>query len=304
MALLLRSDVLPLIRSALREDQASRDLTSRLLLSDRQRLRARLVVKAPGIVAGAEVAAWAFQALDRSLRCRVVCRDGRRVRAGQTVLVVKGRARSILSAERTALNLLGHLSGVATLTRQFVLRSRPHRVEIFDTRKTLPGLRLLEKHAVRLGGGHNHRADLREAILIKTSHLRTLATTMVSGAWGVERGKVIAEAVGRARHVRPKPFVEIEVTDLEEFRVALKAQPDAILLDNMSLRMIHAAVSLRTHSSLTTHHAPLLEVSGGVTLENVQAIAATGIDRISIGRLTHSAPSLDVSLIIDQGRLS
>ena len=278
-----------LIRGALAEDRAAADATSRILLPSSARLRARLIAKAPGVLAGGTYAAWTFQALDPTLRCVVRCREGSRLRPGQLILTVEGRARSILAAERTALNLLGHLCGVATMTRAFVRYALG--AQIFDTRKTLPGLRALEKYAVRVGGGHHHRSNLQEAILIKTNHLRAL-----SGQWSVTSGQVIREAIANAKRVKPKRFVEIEVTNLREFKVALDAAPDAILLDNWPLRNIHRAMTLRNASRVTGHSPLMLEVSGGVTLGNVGIIARLGVDRISVGRLTHSAPALDCSL--------
>ena len=295
MRSLTRKAVLPLIRLALREDSASRDLTSLALFPAQTRIRARLVAKERGFLAGAPVAAWIFHAVDPSLRCTLKCHDGALLTKGKTILVVVGNARSILAAERVALNMLGHLCGIATLTRQFVQQTRGTRAKIFDTRKTLPGLRMLEKYAVRIGGGHNHRMGLRDAILIKTNHLRALGRREF-GVWSSEFGMVVQSAIKRAKGLRPKKFVEVEVATLKEYKAALVARPDAILLDNWSLQQIRKAVLLRNSVLRTPHSALILEVSGGVTLANVRAIARTGVERISIGRLTHSAPALNVSL--------
>ena len=292
--MLSRRTIQPLIDAALTEDAAYHDITSRAVLPRDARVRARIIAKAPGILAGGPVAAWTFQTFHPSLRCSLKAGDGARLRRGQIILTVQGRARSIFAAERTALNVLGHLSGIATLTHQFVRAVRGTRAHIFDTRKTLPGLRLLEKYAVRVGGGRNHRSDLSEAILVKTNHVEALRSA-TSGKWQVASGKVIQDAITRARLLRPKEFVEVEVTNLREFNTTLQARPDAILLDNWRLADIGKAVAL-LHLPLTTYHLPLLEVSGGVTLANVRAIARSGVERISIGRLTHSAPALDVSL--------
>ena len=277
MPALSRKAVQPLINAALREDRARRDLTSQRVIPSGLRVRARIIAKAHGVAAGVEIAAWTFIAVDRTLRCRLARRDGARVAAGQALLTIEGRARSIFAAERTALNFLGHLCGIATLTRRYVERVRGTRAQIFDTRKTLPGLRTLEKGAVRAGGGHSHRADLAEAILIKTNHLKAV------------RGD-IRRLVAKAKAARPKRFIEVEVTSLAQFQTALKAKPDAILLDNWPLANVRKAVRLRKGKR------PILEVSGGVTLDNVRAIARAGVDRISVGRLTHSAPAIDVSL--------
>ena len=307
MRLLSRAATAPLIQQALHEDAAAHDVTSRATLPATLHIRARIVAHAPGVLAGGPLALQTFTMADRSLRCRLVRAEGSTLTKGSTVLTVTGTARSIFAAERTALNLLAHLSGIATLTAEFVRRTRGTRARILDTRKMLPGLRLIEKYAVRVGGGVNHRADLQEAILIKTNHLRALGQE--TGDKG--QGKVtslICEAVAQARRVQPRRFVEIEVANISEFQAALAARPDAILLDNWNVKAIRKAVLL---ARKPTPHAPparllrepgrarlvpLLEVSGGVTLSNIRAIAQTGVDHISIGRLTHSASSLDLSL--------
>jgi nicotinate-nucleotide pyrophosphorylase (carboxylating) len=282
--------VAPLIRAALREDRARQDLTSRAVLPANLRIRARVIANAPGVLAGVQPAALVFTALDPSLRCRLHRRSGAALKRGSAILTVEGRARSIFAAERTALNLLGHLCGIATLTRAYVDRVRGTRARILDTRKTLPGLRALEKEAVRAGGGASHRSDLAEAILIKTNHLRA-ASCVVRRASAINA----RELLRTARRKTKGKFLEVEVANLKEFAAALETRPNAILLDNWRLSDIRRAVRLRAtrHASRTT---PLLEVSGGVTLANVRAIARAGVDRISIGRLTHSAPALDVSL--------
>ncbi|MBI4004417.1 MAG: carboxylating nicotinate-nucleotide diphosphorylase [Candidatus Omnitrophica bacterium] len=295
MPALSRKAVQVLINAALREDEARRDLTSQRVIPPGLRVRARIITKAPGILAGGPVAVRTFQTLDRSLRCVLKRQDGSRVKRGDTILTVEGRARSIFAAERTALNFLGHLSGIATLTRRYVERVRGTRAQIFDTRKTLPGLRALEKYAVRAGGGHNHRADLVEAILIKTNHLRALRKTKF-GIRNAEFGIAIQRAVAKAKKLRPKRFVQIEVTNLAEFRAALQAKPNAVLLDNWPLSKVRRAVVLKNSAFPIPHSALRLEVSGGVTLDNVRRLAKAGADRISIGRLTHSSSALDVSL--------
>ena len=296
MPRLARKAVQPIIQLALREDAASSDATSRAVIPASRRIRARIVAKAAGIIAGGPVAAWTFQTVDPSLRCALKCRDGSRIGRGRTVLAVEGRARSIFAAERTALNLLGHLSGIATLTTAYVAQTKGTRAKIYDTRKTLAGLRALEKHAVRVGGGHSHRASLAEAILIKTNHLVALRKTRASDQWPVASDELMQKTLTKAKRSTPKQFVEVEVTNVRELTSALRATPDAILLDNWTVNNIRKAILLRNSSPLATRHSPLLEVSGGVSLENVRSIARTGVDRISIGRLTHSAPSLDVSL--------
>jgi len=285
MATLSRRLIQPLLTAALREDIGRGDLTSRAVIPPRTRIRAAIVAKTSGVVAGTTVAQWVFQTVDRRIRVTIARRDGHRVRPGQVIMRLAGPAHGILAAERTALNFLGHLSGIAMLTAAFVRRV-PARVAILDTRKTLPGLRRLEKYAVRVGGGKNHRWGMDDAVLIKTNHLKIL--TRDSRLETRDIPQIIREAKRRAK----ERFVELEVTNLHEFVASLQAKPDAILLDNWSLPNIRKAVALRRSSVL-------LEVSGGATLTNVRAIAATGIDRISIGRLTHSAPALDVSLRVN-----
>lgn len=276
----------PLILRALQEDSVWRDVTSRIAIYQNLKVRARIIAKASGIAAGVKIAALTFAAVDPSVRCRLFVHSGAKLSPGKTMLTVEGRARSIFAAERTALNFLGHLCGIATITRRYVERVRGTRALIFDTRKTLPGLRALEKDAVRAGGGQNHRADLSEAILIKTNHLKAATCDMRQAT----REQVIQRLVEKAKSAQPRRFVEIEVTSLPEFKAALKVRPDAILLDNWSPGNLRRAVSLRKNAR------PILEVSGGITLDIVRTVAALGVDRISIGKLTHSAPTLDVSL--------
>jgi nicotinate-nucleotide pyrophosphorylase (carboxylating) len=281
---LTRASVLPLIRLALREDRAHQDVTSRTVLPLDLRIRARIIAKTSGVLAGVEAAAMAFTALDPSVRCRLHRRSSAKLSPGQPILTVEGWACSIFAAERTALNLLGHLSGIATLTQAYVQRVRGTRAIILDTRKTLPGLRALEKYAVRAGGGQSHRADLAQAVLIKTNHLKALAKARRSTV-----AAAIPAALARAK--RSRRSVEIEVRNLSELRAALAAGARTLLLDNWSLAALRRAARLKPRGVI-------FEVSGGVTLANVRAIARTGVERISIGRLTHSAPSLNCSLTV------
>ena len=305
---LSRQMVQPFIATALQEDlgsarpdsrffrRAGGDITTSAVIPPGRHIRARIVAKASGIVAGTPICQWVFHTIDRRIQCAILRRDGQSVRRGQTILTLRGSAHGIFAAERTALNLLGHLSGVATLTHQFVQQIRPCRVKILDTRKTLPGLRLLEKYAVRVGGGENHRLRLDDAVLIKTNHLRAMTSREKFGMRNAECEESIKEAITKAKQSQPKKFVEIEVTNLRECIAAFHAQPHAILLDNWSLVDIHKAVRVKNSALRTPHSAPLLEVSGGITLRNVRAIAKIGVERISIGQLTHSAPMLNVSL--------
>ncbi len=281
----------PVIRRALKEDAALWDITSRSVIPKDLVIRARIIARARGIAAGITAAGLAFTAVDSRVKWKQRIRSGAAVAPGSVILTVEGRAWSIFSAERVALNFLGHLSGIATLTGEFVRRIKGTRAKILDTRKTLPGLRALEKYAVAAGGGANHRATLQEAVLIKTNHLKA----MQRAAAAPRSPLPIQVALQLARRQHPGQVIQIEVTNLRELTAALTGKPDAVLLDNWMVPAITRAVKLRGRKS----RKPLLEVSGGVTLDNVAAIAKTGVDRISIGRLTHSAPSLDVSLTVD-----
>ncbi|MBI1952547.1 MAG: carboxylating nicotinate-nucleotide diphosphorylase [Candidatus Omnitrophica bacterium] len=285
-----KNAVLPLIVAALKEDVGSKDLTTAALIPPQRQAKAELVVREDGVVAGLPVAEWTFAQVDPRIRFRPTVQDGDAVHPDKVVVFLEGPARGILTAERVALNFVGRLSGIASLTRQFVDKVKPRQVEILDTRKTTPGLRLLEKYAAACGGGTPHRMGLFDQVLIKENHLRL-----------VEKGQspsAIEQAIGLARQKSPKGItVEIEVTNLKEFRQALAAGPEIILLDNMKLVDIAEAVRIR-NAVVRSKKEPkiLLEISGGVTLENVGPLAATGVERISIGALTHSAPALNVAL--------
>lgn len=292
-----KSAVLPVIVAALKEDVGSKDLTTAALIPSPRQAKAELVVREAGVVAGLSAAEWTFAQVDSRIRFRPTVRDGDAVRPDKVVAFLEGPARGILTAERVALNLIGRLSGIASLTRRFVDRVKPRQVEILDTRKTTPGLRGLEKYAVSAGGGTPHRMGLFDQVLIKENHLRLVEQGQPPQGTG-PRISAIEQAVKEARRKSQKGVaVEVEVTMLKEFRQALAAQPDIILLDNMKLADIEEAVRIR-NAVVRTKKASriLLEVSGGVTLENVELLAATGVERISIGALTHSAPALNVAL--------
>ena len=237
--------------------------------------------RAPGVIAGLPAVAVVLAAVDARMEfCQVHC-DGDRVRSGEELARVAGRVPSIFASERIALNFLQHLSGIATRTREYVDRVAPFRCQILDTRKTLPGWRKLQKYAVRCGGGQNHRMGLFDAILIKDNHLAVL------GKNGIARS--IATVRERFGHSLP---ITVEVDDLEQLDEALAAKPDVILLDNMTPTLLREAIGRRALRS----PAVLLEASGGISLATVEDIAATGVDRISVGELTHSAPALDIAL--------
>lgn len=265
------------VGAALAEDLgAGGDVTTNALFAPKARCRARLLVKEAGVVCGLPAAEEVFRALDEEeLSFEAVVAEGERIHGPEEVAVVEGSARAVLTGERTALNLLGRLSGVATMARSFVDAVAGTGVDVLDTRKTTPGLRALEKYAARVGGAINHRQGLADGILVKDNHLR-LAPHL---AW----------VVATLRRRAPGLAVEVEVETLDDVRAALGAGADVLLLDNMELATLARAVTL-------VGSRARLEASGGVTLANVRAVADTGVDCISVGALTHAARSLDVSL--------
>ncbi len=274
-----------LVEMALQEDLGEAgDVTSQAVISADYQGQAVVVARAPGVLAGLEAAQIVFAAVDASLRFEALLSDGAKLTPAARLANVSGSMRSILAGERTALNFVQHLSGVATRTRQFVDAIAGLSCWILDTRKTLPGWRALEKYAVRCGGGYNHRIGLYDGILIKDNHLAALRIA--------DCGLRIQEAVRRARSFHPSMPVEIEVEDLDQFDAALACGADLILLDNLSVEQMRQAVARRDAGKKPV----LLEASGGVTLETVRAIAATGVDRISVGAITHSATALDIAL--------
>jgi nicotinate-nucleotide pyrophosphorylase (carboxylating) len=272
-----------LIDFALTEDLGDdSDVTSRATIPDGLKGRAAFVARSPGILAGIEAAERVCLRVDHKLRFAAIRSDGYRVGTNETFATVEGAMRSILMAERTALNFLQRLSGVATLTRQYVDAVAGLPVQIVDTRKTTPGWRLLEKYAVRMGGGTNHRMGLFDMVLIKDNHLAAIKP----------KDTAIREAVEAARSEFPTLPVEVEVESLEQLDQALAARPDIVLLDNMLLDQMKEAVRRRD----VIAPAVKLEASGGVNLHTVRPIAETGVDRISVGALTHSAKALDIAL--------
>ena len=265
-----------IIRPALAEDVGDGDVTTLNTIPPDAAYTGDFLVKAPGVIAGLRVAARVFTALDPTVQFRALAADGARVSHGDIVATVTGSGRAILSGERVALNLLQRMSGIATATRRYVDAVAGTHAVILDTRKTAPGLRLLDKWAVRLGGGRNHRIGLYDMALIKDNHIAAVGS--------------ITEAVRRVRAGDPRQRpIEVEVTNLDQLREALALPIDRIMLDNMSHEMMRAAVSLAAGK------IPL-EASGNVNLDTVAAIAATGVDFISVGALTHSVKALDVSL--------
>jgi nicotinate-nucleotide pyrophosphorylase (carboxylating) len=268
------------VRRAFIEDLGrAGDITTDSIVEQGDTAAGSIVARAPGRIAGVEIAGYAFRFLDPQLKFEIQIHDGKNVDPGDIVANIQGSARPILTAERTALNFLTHLSGIATATRDIVASISPHPARVVCTRKTTPGLRALEKYAVRAGGGSNHRFGLDDAALIKDNHIQ------VAGG--------MAEAIRRV-HKRIGHLVKIEVEcdTLQQLEIALKEKIDAVLLDNMPLDLLAEAVRMANGQVLT-------EASGGITPQNARAVAATGVDLISIGWITHSAPALNLSLDIE-----
>lgn len=269
------------VLAALEEDGAYNDVTTSALIDGSQWGRGTLVAKSPGVIAGLPIAAAALTALDEDVSFDTLVREGQQVTAGTDLAEVEGRIGAILSCERVALNFLQRLSGIATLTREFVDAVQDTNAVILDTRKTTPGLRALERYAVRAGGGRNHRFSLADGVLIKDNHIEAAKQ---HGRTSLR--DVIRQARQSAAHTLR---IEIECADVEQVGEAVEGGADIILLDNMTVEDMRAALRLIAGRAV-------VEASGGVTLDNVEAIARCGVDFISIGRLTHSAPALDISL--------
>ncbi len=269
-----------LANSALKEDQAWQDVTTAALVPPEQKGRGVIIAGEEGVLAGLPMAEAVFKAVDPSLQWRPLVTEGNRLSPGQEIVRIEGHLAAILRGERVALNYLTHLSGVATATARLVAAIASLPVGIRDTRKTTPGLRTLEKYAVRVGGGQSHRLTLADAVLIKDNHLAALRA----------RGLGIAEAVRLARQEAPAGMrVQIEVTTVDEARQALEAGAGELLLDNMPPEDMRRVVEMARGQAI-------LEASGGINLENVRRVAETGVDYISVGAITHSAGALDMSL--------
>ncbi len=280
MATLSSDEIRQAVRRALAEDVGIGDATTLATVPAQALARASMLAREPLVVAGLELARATFSELSPDIRMEPLAADGQRVGKGQVLLRLAGPARALLTGERTALNFVQRLSGVATLTAQFVAAVGGTRARILDTRKTTPGWRQFEKYAVASGGGQNHRIGLYDMILIKDNHLAALRN---------EAPNPVAAAVRRARESYPHLRVEVEADTLEQVDQATNAMADIILLDNMTLDELSAAVRLVRGRALT-------EASGGVNLATVGAIARTGVDFISVGALTHSAPAVDIAL--------
>ena len=295
---MLEAVALQLVKYALSEDVGTGDITSLNTITSGVNARAAIVAKETGVVAGLDVARLTFREADASLKFRPLAKDGDAVKPGVAVAQVLGDAGSILKAERTALNFLQRLSGVASLTRQFVERIAGTGATLLDTRKTTPGLRFLEKYAVKVGGGENHRLALWDMYLVKDNHIRAAGglTTAIDRISRTRQGDLL---------------LEVEVESLNQLEEALRPEVDRILIDNRTVKEVHTAVVevdrwCREHppdSSRMRRGArrwPEIEVSGGVDLANVRSYAETGADYISVGAITHSAPALDLSLEVEE----
>jgi len=273
----MQSDAI--IRLALREDIGSGDITTEYLIDENAAGSAMIIAKEPLVVAGTEVALRVFQLLDREVDGRVCVTDGSDAAAGDVIIHVRGRMRALLTGERTALNFLQRLSGIATHVRTFLGTLESSSVRLVDTRKTTPGLRTLEKYAVRTGGAHNHRMGLFDGVLIKDNHILACG--------GIRQA---VEAVRRRAHHLLK--IEVEVSDREQLRQALDAGADVIMLDNMDLKGIEQAVAL-------INGAAAVEVSGGITRQNINQLVQAGVDIVSVGAMIHAARSVDISMTIE-----
>lgn len=280
LALEKQPEVRELIERELREDIGPGDATTLALVDPEAPAAARVVARQELVLAGVHVAAEVFRMADDRLKTESLAADGSEIRSGEAVLRVEGPARAILSAERTALNLLQRMSGIATATDCLVRIVNDYGTQILDTRKTVPGLRKLDKHAVACGGGTNHRAGLHDAILIKDNHL---------AFWRQKNKGSLADAVAAARAAQPGLKIEIEVDTLEQLKEALPGKPDWVLLDNMPPETVAEAVALCAGICRT-------EASGGITKENVREYARAGVTAISIGALTHSVRAADLGL--------
>ena len=276
-----------IIDLALEEDTGYGDVTSQTLIPSGLTGKASLLVKEKGILAGIDVAERVFERIDPSLEIDILIKDGTSINPGDTVATISGSVSSILKAERTALNFLQRLSGIASLTAQYAAETDGLPARIVDTRKTTPGMRLLEKYAVRMGGGHNHRMHLGDAVLIKDNHIAALRAT----------GMNLKDIVAKARQNAPAGItIEVEVTNADEAAEAQKAGADIVMLDNMSTDEMKRVADMVSGQVK-------LEASGGITLENVREVAKTGVDIISIGALTHSFRALDISLEMESQTL-
>jgi len=281
----MNKNYVEIIRKALAEDAASKDVSTRSVVPAASIIRAELVAKQDGVLCGLDIVRDVFCTMDGRCRLMPFAKDGDKVKAGQIFAQVRGPAREILAAERTALNFIQHLSGIATLTSLYVEKTKGTAAKIYDTRKTVPGMRDLAKYAVRCGGGKNHRMNLEEMVMFKDNHLKI--------------ARDIPASIAALRKQKPARKIEVECESMDELAAALEYRPDIILLDNMDLPLLRRAITaIKKWSQTNKTRRPEIEISGGVKLDMVRSYAATGVDRISAGAITHSAPALDISLEI------
>ncbi len=274
-----------LIEMALLEDIGDGDITSEATLKQNAMVSAVIVAKATGVIAGIDVARAVFQELDPQIEFDLLMTDGQQVEPGERLILIEGTARTVMTAERTALNFLGRLSGIATATSRYVKAVESTAARILDTRKTTPGLRALEKYAVAVGGGTNHRAGLYDMVLIKENHIRAAGSISLA----VESTRALTKERGS-----PSVAVEVEAATMDDVDQAIDAKCDRIMLDNMSPKEMISAVEFIRGKDETVE----IEASGNITLENVLEVAQTGVDLISIGAITHSAPAMDLSMLV------
>ncbi|WP_129598723.1 carboxylating nicotinate-nucleotide diphosphorylase [Anaerophilus nitritogenes] len=270
-----------IIKNALIEDMNDKDLTTELLIDDILKSTAYIIAKEDGVLAGILVAKEVFKILDPTISFDILKEDGSIIKKGEKIAKIKGKTKTILKGERTALNLLQRMSGIASLTNKYVSTIKQYSTRIVDTRKTTPNLRILEKYAVSVGGGYNHRFNLSDAVMIKDNHIKAVG--------GIK--KAIQKAKENIPHIVK---IEIEVTSLEELKEALEEGVDIIMLDNMDISTMEKAVKINNKQAI-------LEASGNITIERVKEIAAIGVDIISVGALTHSVKAMDLSLLFVDG---
>lgn len=282
-----------IIQLALKEDIGKGDVTSRLSIPDKARCRGKMMAREEGVIAGLWLLPPLFHQLDRRVKVKIFAKEGSRIRKNRLLATFEGPARSILTGERTALNFVTHLSGIATLTRKYRDAVKPYGTMILATRKTTPGLRVLEKYAIRMGGGDVHRMGLYDEVLIKENHIA------IRRATGSKRQETFKEWLRSIRKRIPRGMkIVVEAQSFREARLLLGCPIDKILLDNLPPKTLRKVVRLRNQKG----RRPRLQASGGITLETIRNVARTGVEEISVGRLTHSAPALNLSVDIDKIR--
>jgi len=276
-----KQNFISIARYALNEDVGRADITTESLIPKNKQAKAVILAKENFLVCGISLARSIFALKDKSIKFRPQVKDGDMVKKGKVLAILEGPAQGILTAERVALNFLSILSGIATKTKAYVKAAGNNKVKIIDTRKTIPGLRLLQKYAVRIGGGYNHRFSLDEMVMVKDNHLKILG------------------GFTEVKKINHRYKIELEAATLSEFKDAIRFNPDIIMLDNMGISDMKKAVAMRNCLSASkTNYAPKLEASGGISLKNIRKVASTGVDMISVGALTHTIDSVDISLEI------